>query len=75
MNQPRGGRAEVIAQRFLYSRALGEKKNLKHEFERTALPHLSHLYTATVYLTKDRSEAEDLVQDTSLFDETLRKKE
>ena len=37
--------------------------------------HLSHLYTAVVYLTKDRSEAGDLVQDTSLFDETLKKEE
>jgi len=37
--------------------------------------HLSLLYTAVVYLTKDRSEAEDLVQDTFLFDETLKKEE
>ncbi len=42
------------------------KKELKAEFERAALPHLSHLYTSAFYLTKDISEAEDLVQETYL---------
>ena len=42
------------------------KKELKAEFERVALPHLSHLYTSAFYLTKDISEAEDLVQETYL---------
>lgn len=41
-------------------------KALREEFERVALPHLSQLYTAAVYLTKDKTEAEDLVQDTYL---------
>lgn len=41
-------------------------KALWEEFERLALPHLSQLYTAAVYLTKDKTEAEDLVQDTYL---------
>ncbi len=41
-------------------------KGRRDEFERVALPHLSHLYTAAVYLTKDKTEAEDLVQDTYL---------
>lgn len=41
-------------------------KALRDEFERVALPHLSQLYTAAVYLTKDKSEAEELVQETYL---------
>jgi RNA polymerase sigma-70 factor (ECF subfamily) len=41
-------------------------KGRRDEFERVALPHLSHLYTAAAYLTKDKTEAEDLVQDTYL---------
>ncbi|MBI4528705.1 MAG: sigma-70 family RNA polymerase sigma factor [Deltaproteobacteria bacterium] len=42
------------------------KKALKAEFERVALPHLSRLYTAAFYLTKNEAEAEDLVQETYL---------
>lgn len=38
----------------------------KAEFERVALPHLSRLYNAALYLTKDNAEAEDLVQATYL---------
>jgi len=41
-------------------------KALRDEFERVALPHLSHLYTAAFYLTKDKTEAEELVQQTYL---------
>jgi RNA polymerase sigma-70 factor (ECF subfamily) len=41
-------------------------KALREEFEREALPYVSQLYTAAVYLTKDKTEAEDLVQDTYL---------
>ena len=41
-------------------------KALRAEFERVALPHLSQLYTAAVYLTKDKTEAENLVQDSYL---------
>ena len=41
-------------------------KARREEFEHEALPHLSHLYTAAYYLTKDKTEAEDLVQDTYL---------
>lgn len=46
--------------------SLSRKKALKAEFEQAALPHLSHLYTAAYYLTKDQTEAEDLVQETYL---------
>jgi len=46
--------------------SLSRKKALKVEFEQAALPHLSHLYTAAYYLIKDKSEAEDLVQETYL---------
>ncbi len=44
--------------------SLDQKKELKAEFERVALPQLSHLYTSAFYLTKDKAEAEDLVQET-----------
>lgn len=46
--------------------SLDRKKALKADFERIALPYLSHLYTAAFYLTKDKTEAEDLVQETYL---------
>jgi len=39
---------------------------LKEEFEHSALCHLSHLFTAAFYLTRDKAEAEDLVQETYL---------
>ncbi len=42
------------------------KENLKAEFERVALPQLSRLYTSAFYLTQDKAEAEDLVQETYL---------
>jgi len=54
----------LLAGRLFLSRV--GKKELKAEFERVALPHLSHLYTSAFYLTKDTSEAEDLVQETYL---------
>ncbi|MFQ5684782.1 MAG: sigma-70 family RNA polymerase sigma factor, partial [Candidatus Binatia bacterium] len=43
-----------------------EEKAMKEEFERVALPQLSHLYTSAFYLTKAKTEAEDLVQETYL---------
>ena len=54
----------LLAGRLFLSRE--GKKELKAEFERAALPHLSHLYTSAFYLTKDKAEAEDLVQETYL---------
>lgn len=45
---------------------MSKKKALLDEFEREALPHLSYLYTSAYYLTKDETEAEDLVQETYL---------
>ena len=42
------------------------RKLLEAEFELIALPELSHLFTAALYLTKDNAEAEDLVQETYL---------
>jgi len=42
------------------------KEALRAEFERIALPHLSNLYTAALYLTKNETEAEDLVQESYL---------
>ena len=43
-----------------------QKQVFKADFERVALPHLSYLYTAASYLTKNKTEAEDLVQQTYL---------
>jgi len=43
-----------------------KEKTLKDEFERVALAHLSGLYRAAFYLTKNEAEAEDLVQETYL---------
>jgi len=53
-------RAEVL------SIFLNKKKTLREEFRRVALPELSHLYTAAFYLTKNDTEAKDLVQETYL---------
>jgi RNA polymerase sigma-70 factor (ECF subfamily) len=39
------------------------KKEIRAEFERVAFPQLSYLYTSAFYLTKDRADAEDLVQE------------
>lgn len=41
-----------------------DKKALAEEFDRVAIPHLSYIYTAAFYLTKNEQEAEDLAQDT-----------
>ncbi len=46
--------------------SVGREEDLNTEFERVALPQLSHLYTSALYLTKDKAEAEDLVQETYL---------
>src|SRR3989338_7640401 len=56
----------VFAGGRLLSFSLNRKKSSKADFERIALPYLSHLYTAAFYLTKDKAEAEDLVQETYL---------
>lgn len=39
---------------------------LEADFEEVALPLLDHIYRAACYLTKDKSQAEDLVQETYL---------
>jgi RNA polymerase sigma-70 factor (ECF subfamily) len=41
-------------------------KPSKARFEETTLGHITHLYNAAFYLTKDKWEAEDLVQETYL---------
>jgi len=46
--------------------SLNRKKALRAEFERLAISELSHLYRSAFYLTKDISEAENLVQETYL---------
>lgn len=56
----------VFTRGELLSFSLNRKRSSKAEFERSALPHLSHLYTAAFYLTRDQAEAEDLVQETCL---------
>ncbi len=56
----------VLSQGRLLFFSQERKKELRAEFERVALPQLSHLYTSAFYLAKDRAEAEDLVQETYL---------
>lgn len=56
----------MISQSKLLTSFLYGKNALKAAFERVAVPHLSSLYTAALYLTKDEHEAEDLVQETYL---------
>src|SRR6185369_13974097 len=41
-------------------------EELKARFEASALPLMHHVYTAALYLTHDRAEAEDLLQETYL---------
>ena len=41
-------------------------RKLKAQFENVALPQLSRLYAAAFYFTKDKTDAEDLVQETYL---------
>jgi len=60
-----GATGAVSAARLCFFSA-HRKENLKAEFERVTLPQLSHLYTSALYLTKDKAEAEDLVQETYL---------
>ncbi len=50
----------------LLSLSLRKKKTLREEFSRVALPELSHLYTAASYLTKNDTEAKNLVQEAYL---------
>jgi RNA polymerase sigma-70 factor (ECF subfamily) len=57
---------EAISQRRHLFFPLDRKKEIRAEFERVALPQLSYLYTSAFYLTKDRADAEDLVQETYL---------
>ncbi len=57
---------EAIPQRRHLFFPLDRKKEIRAEFERVALPQLSYLYTSAFYLTKDRADAEDLVQETYL---------
>ncbi len=57
---------EAISQRRLLFFTLDRKKEIRAEFERVALAQLSYLYTSAYYLTKDRADAEDLVQETYL---------
>ncbi len=58
------GTSGAISRELLLLSSFDRKEELKAEFERVALPQLSHLYTSAFYLTKDRAEGEDLVQET-----------
>ncbi len=57
---------EAISQRRHLFFPLDRKKEIRAEFERVAFAQLSYLYTSAFYLTKDRADAEDLVQETYL---------
>ncbi len=58
------GTTGVISRGLLHLSSFDRREELKAEFERVALPQLSHLYTSAFYLTRDKTEAEDLVQET-----------
>ncbi len=60
------GIVNLASQSRLFAFSLKGNKALRQDFERVAIPHLSHIYTAAFYLTKDEQEAEDLVQETYL---------
>ncbi len=60
------GTTGAISRGLLLLSSFDRREELKAEFERVALPQLSHLYTSAFYLTKDKAEAEDLVQETYL---------
>jgi RNA polymerase sigma-70 factor (ECF subfamily) len=60
------GATQAVSEARLWFFSADRKKDLKAEFERVALPQLSRLYTSAFYLTKDKAEAEDLVQMTYL---------
>lgn len=65
---PSGNQTEqtgrLISQNKVFDVLFRDKKALTEEFERVAIPHLSYIYTAAFYLTKNEQEAEDLAQDT-----------
>ncbi len=60
------GTTGAISRGLLLLSCVDRKGALKAEFERVALPQLSHIYTSAFYLTRDKTEAEDLVQETYL---------
>jgi len=60
------GATQAVSEARLWFSSADRKKDSKSEFERVALPQLSRLYTSAIYLTKDKAEAEDLVQMTYL---------
>lgn len=66
----RAGPGVVVNNSYTSSPAVAglwdRKKDLKAEFDRVAVPHLSDLYRAAFYLTKNEADAEDLVQETCL---------
>lgn len=60
------GITHLISQRKLFASFVAGWNNPKDEFERVAMPHLPHVFTAAFYLTKNEHEADDLVQETYL---------
>jgi RNA polymerase sigma-70 factor, ECF subfamily len=60
------GTTHLISPSKLFTFAFKGKQALKQDFERVAIPHLSHIYSAALYLTNDEQEAQDLVQETYL---------
>jgi len=60
------GTTGAISRGLLLLSSFDRKEELKAEFERVALPQLSQIYTSAFYLTRDKTKAEDLVQETYL---------
>ena len=60
------GTTRLISPSRLFTFACKGKPTVNEDFERAAIPHLSHIYSAALYLTNDEQEAQDLVQETYL---------
>jgi DNA-directed RNA polymerase specialized sigma24 family protein len=60
------GTINLASQSRLFAFSLKGNSARKQDFERVAIPHLSHIYTAAFYLTQNEHEAQDLVQENYL---------
>ena len=60
------GTAQALLGVWPWSKSFDREENLKATFEKVAVPQISHIYKTAFYLTKNETEAEDLVQETYL---------
>ena len=59
-------REEKCLTKVLRREGIAQMEELRKEFEDTALQHMGALYSAALRMAKDKTEADDLVQDTYL---------